>query len=364
MYAVGYQTTPYRTGGERVLAHRVSDLYSYVAEADGTVVEVGKKHLIVEYPDKKVGVELGLRFGTASGTTYTHEIATDLEKGNTFKKGDVLAWNTNYFERDFMEPRQVSWKAGVMVRTALMEESYTYEDSSMISRKTANLLGTQIAKPAYIFVNFEQEVRNLVSVGDEVEQETILCTLENPVTANMRMDDDVSFDSLRIMSNDNPKAHANGKVTKIEVLYRGDIEKMSESLGVVANRSDLDRRNKNRKLMKSGGDTGEISAPIRVDGRTLEQNQAVIKVYITVQMPTVPADKGVFGAQMKSTFGYIYEDPMITESGKEVDAVFSNKSIANRMVTSPYVMGVVNTYLYTVTENAVAMWRRLRKANG
>lgn len=357
MYAFGYKTTPYRTGMERMIAHKASRLYAYAAEEDGFIADVGSKYVVAEYKDRKVGVEIGLIFGAASGTTYTHSVVTDLSKGQAFKKGDILCWNTNYFERDFMEPTQVSWKAGVLVRAALMEVPYTYEDSSMISKATAEKLGTQVAKPVDIIVDFTQEVRNMLSVGDEVEYETILCTLENPVTA--MLDDDGSFDSLRVFSNDNPKAKANGRIAKIEVMYRGDIEEMSESLAVIANRSDRERSKLNKQLGRKGeSDTGEVIAPIRVGGASLEKGQAVVRVYVIVPMPTVPADKGVFGAQMKSTFGYIYEDPITTASGKVVDSVFSNKSIANRMVNSPYIMGVVNTYLYTITRNAVSYWKQ------
>jgi len=77
-------------------------------------------------------------------------------------------------------------------------------------------------------------------------------------------------------------------------------------------------------------------------------------------MPTVIGDKGVFANQMKSTFGYIYDEQILTVSGKEVGAIFSNLSIANRMVTSPYIIGAMNSYLDTVTKNAFKLWKSLR----
>lgn len=361
MYAEGYKTTPYRTGMERMVAHRASKLYAYAAEADGVITELSDKHLLVDYGNRVVGVEVGLRFGTASGTTYVHEIITDMKAGDAVKKGDILCWNRNYFERDFMEPTQVSWKAGVIVNTALMEDQFTYEDSSMIYRGVGKDLATKTAKPIPIMVDFKQEVRNLVTVGDEVDQETILCTLEHPVSAQLGLDDDGNYDSLRVFSHDNPKAKANGRVAKIEVLYRGDIENMSESLAIVANRSDRERRKQNRQMRGQEAETGEIVSGLRVEGNTLESNQAVILVYIVVPMPTIIGDKGVFANQMKSTFGYIYDDLIVTVSGKEVGAIFSNLSIANRMVTSPYIIGAMNSYLDTVTRNAIKLRRSLQE---
>lgn len=360
MYAVGYKTTPYRTGAERMVAHRVSKMFSYAAEADGVVQEVSDQHLLADYGERVVGVEIGTRFGTASGTTYVHEIITDLKPGAAFKKGDILVWNRNYFERDFMEPMQVSWKAGVIVNTALMEDQFTYEDSSMIYRGVGKELATFTAKPIPIIVDFNQEVRNLVTVGDEVEQETILCTLEHPVSAQLGLDDDGSYDSLRVFSNDNPKAKVVGRVAKIEVLYRGNIEDMSESLAIVANRSDRERRKLNRQLRGNKAQTGEVMSGLRIGGDTLENKQAVIYVYLITPMPTIIGDKGVFANQMKSTFGYIYDDLITTVSGKTVGAIFSNLSIANRMVTSPYIIGAMNSYLDTVTKNAIKLRHSLR----
>lgn len=360
MYAEGYKTTPYRTGMERMVAHRASKLYAYAAEADGVVKEISDKHLLADYGDRVVGVEIGLRFGTASGTTYVHNIITDLKAGDSFRKGAILVWNRNYFERDFMEPDQVSWKAGVIVNTALMEDQFTYEDSSMIYRGIGKELNTSIAKPVSILVNYEQEVRNLVAVGDEVDPETILCTLEHPVSAQLGSDDDGSYDSLRVFNHDNPKAKVSGRVAKIEVLYRGDIDTMSESLGVIANRSDREKRKLNRQLRANESETGEVLNGLRVDGNTLENKQAVIIVYIVTPLPTVIGDKGVFANQMKSTFGYIYDDPIYTISGKLVGAIFSNLSIANRMVTSPYIIGAMNAYLHQVTKNAIKLYKSAR----
>jgi len=358
MYADGYQTTPYRTGEERLIAHRASKLYAYVAEEDGVVTEVTKKFLILQYAKRRVGVELGTRYGSASGTLYVHPIITDLAVGDTFKKGDVLVWNRNYFERDFMEPRQVSWKAGAMIRVMLVEEQFTYEDSSAITQETANRLATRTAKPIQLVVNFDQEVRNLLPIGSQVDSDTILCTLEDPVTAQLTGDD--GTDALRLLANLNPKAKVNGEITKIDVIYKGSIEKMSESLAIITNRADRERGKLAKNLQDGSALTGEVLTPIRVNGTPLENNQAVIEVYVVVPMPTMSGDKGVYANQMKSTFGAIIPNSIRTESGKAINAKFSNKSFANRMATSPYVIGTVNLYLGTVTKKATGLYSRLK----
>ncbi|WP_311763444.1 hypothetical protein [Proteus columbae] len=360
MYAVGYQTTPYRTGEERMIAHRASKLFAYAAEADGVITEMSSKHLMAEYETHKVGVELGSRFGSASGTVYHHEIITDLEVGHKFKKGDILCWNRNYFERDFMEPTQVSWKAGVMTHLILREDQFSFEDSGIITRHVAKKLATETVKVVAISVNFDQEVRNLVPVGTNVEQDDILCIIEDRVSANLAGVDEGSYDSLRLMAAPGHKSKVTGKIAKIDVTYRGDIDDMSESLAILTNRCDRERAKINKRLNKKGANTGAVREDLRVGGKPLETNQAIIEIYIVVPMPTLKGDKGVMTNQMKFTFGRIVEDDLITESGLQLGGEFSNKGIANRMVTSPYICGVTNHLLFTITKNAQALYKELK----
>lgn len=361
MYAFGYQTTPYRTGGERMLAHRVTKMFAYAAEADGEIVELSDKHMTVDYGEFISTVELGARFGSASGTVYIHRIITDLSVGFKFKRGHILAWNRNYFERDFMDPTQVSWKAGAMVHIFLKEDQYTFEDSGVITRRVAERLATETVKISAIKVGFTQEVRNLLPVGTEVEMDDILCIVENQTTANIAGLDEEADDGLRLMASPGHKSKVSGKIVKIDITYRGELDNMSESLSIIANRCNKERARMNKRLHRKASDTCAVREDLRVGGKTLESNEAIIEIYITVPQPTIRGDKGVMTNQMKFTFGDIVEDDLVTLSGLVLGGKFSNKGIANRMVNSPYICGVMNHYLFTVTRNAIRMYRELNK---
>lgn len=67
--------------------------------------------------------------------------------------------------------------------------------------------------------------------------------------------------------------------------------------------------------------------------------------------------KGVFGNQMKTVFSEVLEKEIVTEDGDIIDAIFSNQSISDRIVTNPYVIGTTNTLLEVIAKRAVSLYR-------
>ncbi len=354
--AKGYKPTPLRTGYEYVIAERTDDLYATTAKQKGKVTAVNKEAITVEYADgSKVSVQLGRRFGTAAGSVYPHSVVTDFEKGAIVDVGDCIAYNENYFTPDVLSPKQVLWKAGVLARTAILESSDTFEDSSAISEAMAKELGSDVTKVRYMFVEFGQTIGNLVKEGDKVEPESILCTIEDMVTSDNKLFTDDNLETLKLLSGSAPKSKYSGVVEKIEVVYYGDSEDMSESMRALVAITDKELAKQRRALGKKIV-TGGVDDSLRIDNKTLELDTAVIKVYITKEESTGTGDKGVFGNQMKTIFGRIMEGVNETESGEPIDALFSYQSIANRVVLSPEVMGTTNTLLSVLSKHVADIY--------
>jgi len=59
---------------------------------------------------------------------------------------------------------------------------------------------------------------------------------------------------------------------------------------------------------------------------------------------------------MKSVFGNVYNEPILSESGAEIGAIFGMKSISNRIVLSPLLIGTTNTLLDVIGKAAVSMY--------
>ncbi len=338
---------PLRTGYDSVLAQRTSDLFAFTAKQDGVVTELNDHAMKVTYKDGTVEiVEMGRRFGNVTGTTIPHEVTPNVKVGEKFKGGDLLAYNESFFKPNPMVPGAALWKAGVPVRTAIFECNGTLEDSSMITQATAQKLATNITKVRTLTLKFDQGVRDLVKVGEDLDVESILCTIEDPVAARSDVLDEESVKTLKAIASQTPRAKYHGKVERIEVFYNGDIEDMSESLQVIAKRADSERVKRNKSLEREGTLTGRVDSSMRIEGKPLHVDCIAIKLYITGMVPAETGDKGVFGNQLKTIFGTILQGTMISHNDQlPVDAVFGYKSIFNRIVLSPELQGTTNVLL-------------------
>lgn len=344
---------PLRTGYERVLGNRTDDLFCTTAKQTGTVVAKDAKHITVAYADgSKVSVELGRRYGVSSGTTLPHQIDTPLKVGDTVVPGDVIAYNSNYFTPDSIYPKKAIYKGATLATTALLECTNTLEDSCEISQALAERLATGVAHVRTIKVAFDQQVRGLVKVGDRVDIESILCTIENSTEGSSDLFDEEALATLSILGNLTPRAKYVGVVERIEVVYHGDITEMSESLGQLTKQSDGELSTLYRKLGKRPV-TGQIGGDIRVDGTAMDTKTAAIKIYIRSSVSMGSGDKSVFSNQLKTTVGRVMTGINQTESGTNIDAIFGYKSINDRIVNSAVIIGTTNTLLRKLSKLAV-----------
>lgn len=350
-----------RTGYEAVLAHRTDELYAYTAKKPGKVRSIVDKGIIVDYEDGTFsGYELGRRFGNSQGLTVAHKIVTPLKVGDAVAIGDAIVYNTGFFEPDFFDAKRIIWKNAINVRTVLWESTQTLEDSSTISSKISNALSTRVTKVKTIVATFDQAISHLVKVGQEVVSDTVLCAIQDAVTANNKLFNEQSIETLKALSAQTPRAHVKGKVEKIEVFYHGDKEDMSESIKALCDMGDA--------MLKKEGNavgvkayTGLVDGGFRIEANPLGLDNVAIRIYITSDVLAGVGDKGVFGNQLKTVFGEVMEQPMTTEDGQEIDCVFGFRSLNARIVESPIIIGTTATLLKLVGKNAAAIYRGTAK---
>lgn len=61
---------------------------------------------------------------------------------------------------------------------------------------------------------------------------------------------------------------------------------------------------------------------------------------------------------MKTVFSEVLPNDMKTESGQVIDAVFGQKSIDDRIVSSPAIIGTTNTLLRVIGQKASQIYRK------
>lgn len=357
--AEGYEVTGLRTGCEKLIAHRTGPTQANAAEADGKVVALEPMYITIQYGSGKdaytKSYKLGRHFGRHEGSTFPHTLVTRLKLGQKVAASDIITYNENFFEPDLFNPSQVNWKAGVMANVVLLEGTDTLEDSSAVSKGLAEKLRAPLTKTKYISLRFDQAVHGLVKEGDTVTPETILCTIEDSLTANNEVFDDESLETLKSISAQVPKAKAGGVIDKIEVFYNGDKDDMSESIRAVANMGDRARKREAAQSPETIAETGKVDSSLRLDGKPVELGMLVIRIYITQRVPAVGGDKAVFANQMKSTFRRILAGKNRTVSGTDIDAIFGKESIDARVVLSVYKIGTTNTLCRLISEHCRAI---------
>lgn len=352
-----YHQMPTRTGYEQVIAHRTGALFASSAKKDGRVASVTDDGIIVEFADGETkGFPIGRRYGAAAGMTIPHNLVTDMKEGQKFKAGEIISYNSGFFERDVINPKNVVWKQGVLVKVALMEAPETLEDASAITTRVSDLLRTKVTKIRMVKLNFDQKVSRVAKVGQTLKTEDILCVIEDSVTANQNLFDETSLDTLRALSAQTPTAKAKGVLEHIEMFYHGDKVDMSESLRAIANACDKELVKREKAAGKKGF-TGQVDESFRVEGDPLMLDTLVIKFYITSEVPAGEGDKGVFASQLKTVFSKVITGEVKSESGVSIDAIFGAKSVSDRIVNSPDIMGTTNTLLKVLAKRVVKAYR-------
>jgi hypothetical protein len=241
-------------------------------------------------------------------------------------------------------------------RVALLESPETYEDSSVISTNLAEKLITDTVKQRSIVLEFKQAIHKTAKIGDSTEMDSLLFLIEDELTNRTGMFDDESIDALKRLSDKSPKAKYKGDILDIVVYYNGDIEFMSESLKKLTIDSNTRLRNK-AKSTNSPIYTGLVDSEYRVDGNPLQPDTLEVKIFIKVSNPMVSGDKVVFSHQLKSIVT-VSDNPIITEDGDVVDAIFGARSVSARVVVSPFIIGTVTTLLREVTKQAIAIYKK------
>lgn len=355
--ALGYHPAQYRTGFESLISQRTTPMFSYCAKADGKVVGLTESGVIIEYKDgKRVGLKIGREFGKAEGSTFPYDIESAVKMGQSFKKGDPIVYNTQFFEFDHWSPGQLVLKNSLVAKIGIWETKQTHEDACSISKKLSDRLATRVTYVRSFTVTFLQNIHNVVKVGQTLKPTDILMSIEDEITSTLGSFGQDALETLKGLSKQSPRVNYHGVVDRIEVFYHGEKEEMSPTLKKLADQSDSFIREKAASTNKPKF-TGQVTNDYRVEGTPLGYHKAEIRFYVTVGQGMGVADKVVFANQMKSVNSEVMDYQLLTESGDEIEAVFGYRSIAARNVMSPTIIGTTITLLNLFAKEIVELHR-------
>lgn len=329
-----YVANPIRTPSDSVVAYRNSELYCSYAKEVGVITAITADGMTVKYGNgNEEKFPLGYEVGKGAGEYHKHLKITDMKVGDKVDKGDVLAWDDCFYTRDLTNPKRIVIKLGTMARIALVEDQFTFEDSIGITQKYADLNTTPYLKNNEFKIGYEQAIKLYVKVGDKVEYDQVLADVMDPSSAMFEEEGGARMAGLDRLGIKQIKAKQAGIITKIDVIYNGDLDTAEESLKAFIQEQDK-LRAKKAKFRELAADNGNVGGNTSVGKSKVYPNTASVTITIESKLTTTTADKFVAGNQMKGTVGFIYPDPIYTVDGREVDVKFSLKSLLNRMVLS------------------------------
>lgn len=339
------------TGYETIIPIKAGSKFATVAEEEGVVTKVTKSEVTVKYKTKGE-VKYRLYSWTTkeeAGSCYTHELVTSLEEGTELVKDDTITYDRLFFEPCIFEPKRVIYKQGCMVNMALFEDPETAEDSTAISERLNEQLGTTVTKVKSFVLDKDDNILDLIQIGKKIEPNDRLYTVLNsdlPIDGKL---DSKSLGILKDLGSSSPKAKLKGIVSKIVVYYNFDKESASDSVKSLIDWSD--------KILKGNtGFTGRVNNNYSIAGVPLEQDKFEIKIYIDITERMGTGDKCIIGNQLKCTVGEVFGYDMKTEDGTDIDILFSNRAISARIVTSPNIIGTTSTLLKRVESDVIKMY--------
>jgi len=307
---------------------------------------------ILHDPSDEVDIfKFGTKFTSAAGSFVKQKVVCNVTVGEKIHRGDILAYNTGFFELDPFDPKQVTWKHGIMANVALIEGNDTIEDSNAITPEFSKRLETASSHLRTLQITANTIIRDLKPIGTVVQTTDLLCTLEDADIASLSdADNNSMLELLTSLNRKAPRARYHGEIAEIDMLYSCPLSEMHPSLAALAKLINT------RKSLLAEAASGthksvDYAAPAQVTvgtkfhGIEFLADTVMLMFYITEDIDLGAGDKIVLMNQAKSVTATVTEKPMETESHYPVDMLFSAKSVNNRIITSPTTVGFANRVL-------------------
>lgn len=355
-----------RTGYEQVVAQQCSSTYAGIAKQDGVITHVDRANNIlrVDYKDGSADVfSFGEEYTNISGMYITQHLICVVDVGDKVKKGDVLCYNDQYFKRD-KYTKQLSLGCGVRAKVVLMEADCTLEDSNAITKRLGERLTISPTHTRDIVLTKNSVIHQYLTIGTHVKNTETILVFEDEDLGDMGSltgGDISTLEMLKTLNKNMPKAKHSGEIVKIEAFYSCPISDMSESLAKLVNECNKSKQAKHKFSRGTNMEYDYIPPSVLPEGTKYKGNEfgddtIVIQFYIKEDIVQGVGSKLVVASQLKSVTNEVLEEPILSESGVEIDMVFGMASVANRVVNSCQLVGSTNRVLEELQNQAVDMY--------
>jgi hypothetical protein len=306
--------------------------------------------------------KFGTKFTSVAGSFVKQTIVCNVEVGEHIHRGDVLAYNSGFFELDPFDAKQVTWKHGIMANVVLMEGNDTVEDSNAITAEFSRKLETANSHLRTLQVKAKTIIRDILEVGTEVQTTDLLCTLDDAdIDALSDSEDNEMLELLTSLNRKAPRARYHGTIAEIDMLYSCPLSEMHPSLAKLAQQINA----RKARLATAAAGThkvadfpppSQVTVGMKYHGVEFEADTILIMFYITEMIDQGAGDKIVLCGQAKSVTASVIEQPISTQNGTRVDLLFSARSVNNRIITSPTTVGFSNRVMEQLEKKTLELY--------
>lgn len=374
----GAQPALISNGVDELVPAYLTEEFSYVAREDGSVIDINDDYLIIQYKSgKKKAINIGHRqsFNSGSGFYVDNKLQPNVNVGDKFKQGDVLAYHERFFSKD--NDGVVRMTIGPLAKVAFAGLYSTYEDAGLITNKMSKLLETKLATMEDMKINAMDDIEKIVKVGDEVEIGDPLIVFGLGDTGDKSVDNflkafqnkdsnDVMDSAKRVM-----RAKHAGTVVDVRMYTTKSLDKLSPSLfnifdeyfkNNVKKRKILDKHDKTDSVYKMDTLYDLPTAPLKgttIKGRTCD---ILIEIYIEHADEASVGDKlAIYGASKQVLSEVIPEgmEPYGESRPDEEISIFVTPScILKRMIPSLLITASGNKVLVELKRKIAEIWKK------
>lgn len=229
-------------GFDEAVQFHLSDDFVINAEEDGVVIDVNEDigFIMVKYKSGKVkaiSTKTDVVKNSGGGFYIANKLKPTCTKvGEKFKKDEPLAYHDKYFR--YSKMNGLRYAMGPIVKVAFMSSYNTYEDAGICTDKLADRMRTSIVYPEIGRFKKNNNILNMVQVGDMVNIGDSLIKFdvsveENELAKYLSKLSEENADLLEEETKNDIKTMHAGKVIDIKVYTLLDPSSLSPSLGAI-----------------------------------------------------------------------------------------------------------------------------------
>ena len=347
------------TGADDALPYLAPDVFNYKAKADGKILEINERFMILQYKDGTTEViELHPKtYKNSDGGFYLSiklNPIPNIRAGMKFKANTVLAYDPRSYSPEVGYDNNPTANRGILGKVAFEMTDEGYEDSGLTSEFCSKALSRKVTVKIECPLDKGCSVYNMVKVGQHVEEGENLLVYQNAYddedvnTLLRKLTDDA--EEISELGKHPKKAKVTGDIVDIQIYRTCELDDLSPTLKKIV--SDYEKEiEKDKKFLKQYDPEKAqiIRANYKLDSTGKLKNiedGVLIEFYLEFITDFGAGDKLVVNGGNKCVTSSNIEPGKEAYSSfrpdEPVDLLTSINSNNARMITSNLIIGLCN----------------------